>query len=118
MESISKQSIYKTLGEVFKTYRIKNHLTQENIAEKLGISVKYISRIENGTGGVKLERLVNYLNILGILPNIAFYKLIKNEKLSYQLELSKKVEDLSDSEIKFLIEFIDLMKNLNTNVLK
>ena len=117
MEYITKESIYKSLGDVFKKYRIKNHLTQENIAEKLGISVKYISRIENGTGGVKLERLVNYFNILGIIPNIAFGDLIKNEKLNYQLELSKKVEDLSDSEIKFIIGFIDLMKNLNNGVL-
>lgn len=117
MEYIPKEIIYKNLGEIFKTYRIKNHLTQEKIAEELGISVKYISRIENGTGGVKLERLVNYLNILGILPNVAFYDLINNPKLNYQLELSKKLEDLSDSEIKFLIGFIDLMKNLNNGVL-
>lgn len=117
MEYISKEIIYKNLGEVFKKYRIKNHLTQEKIAEELGISVKYISRIENGTGGVKLERLVNYLNILGILSNVAFYDLINNQKLNYQLELSKKLEDLSDSEIKFIINFIDLMKNLNNGVL-
>ena len=65
MKSLKKQDIDKVLGEVFKEYRVKNNLTQEKIAEKLGISVKYISRIENGTGGVKVETLVNYMNILG-----------------------------------------------------
>ena len=49
MKSLKKQDIDKVLGEVFKEYRVKNNLTQEKIAEKLGISVKYISRIENGS---------------------------------------------------------------------
>ena len=62
MKSLKKLDIDKVLGEVFKEYRVKNKLTQEKIAEKLGISVKYISRIENGTGGVKVETLVNYMN--------------------------------------------------------
>ena len=66
MKSVKKIDIDKVLGEIFKEYRVKNKLTQEKIAEKLGISVKYISRIENGTGGVKVETLVNYMNILGI----------------------------------------------------
>ena len=65
MKSLKKFDIDKVLGEVFKEYRVKNKFTQEIIAEKLGISVKYISRIENGTGGVKVETLVNYMNILG-----------------------------------------------------
>ena len=46
MKSLKKLDIDKVLGEVFKEYRVKNKLTQEKIAEKLGISVKYISRIE------------------------------------------------------------------------
>ena len=66
MKSITKTDIDKVLGEIFKEYRLKNNLTQEKIAEKLGISVKYISRIENGIGGVKVETLVKYMNILNI----------------------------------------------------
>ena len=45
MKSEKKVDIDKILGGIFKEYRIKNKLTQEKIAEKLGISVKYISRI-------------------------------------------------------------------------
>ena len=70
------------------------------IAEKLGISVKYISRIENGTGGVKVETLVNYMNILGITPNVIFEKLIVNKQLESQLQLSKKASKLSEEKIK------------------
>ncbi len=112
MKSLKKLDIDKVLGEVFKEYRVKNKLTQEKIAEKLGLSVKYISRIENGTGGVKVETLVNYMNILGITPNVIFEKLIVNKQLESQLQLSKKASKLSEEKIDFVVSVIDLLENL------
>ena len=112
MKSVKKIDIDKVLGEIFKEYRVKNKLTQEKIAEKLGISVKYISRIENGTGGVKVETLVNYMNILGISPNVIFNRLITNEDLKLQMQLSEKARMLSDDKINFVISVIDLLENL------
>lgn len=112
MKSEKKIDIDKILGEVFKEYRVKNKLTQEKIAEKLGISVKYISRIENGTGGVKVETLVNYMNILGISPNVIFEKLIDNEDLKSQMLLSKKVSKLSEEKINFIISVVDLLEKM------
>lgn len=112
MKSLKKQDIDKVLGEVFKEYRVKNNLTQEKIAEKLGISVKYISRIENGTGGVKVETLVNYMNILGISPNVIFEKLIIQKDLETQMKLSKKASELSDEKLDFIISVIDLLENI------
>lgn len=113
MENLSKEIIDKTLGKVFKEYRVKNKLTQEEIAEKLEISAKYISRIENGSGGVKTETLVNYINLLGISPNVIFEKLIKNKNLKLELELSEKASHLSEANIQFLIDIIDLLENKN-----
>ena len=112
MKSLKKLDIDKVLGEIFKEYRVKNKLTQEKIAEKLGISVKYISRIENGTGGVKVETLVNYMNILGISPNVIFEKLIVNDDLKLQMELSQKSRKLSDEKLSFVISVIDLLENI------
>ena len=112
MKSDKKYDIDNILGNVFKEYRKKNNLTQENIAEKLSISVKYISRIENGSGGVKIETLVNYINLLGISPNLIFEQLIENKELQPQIILSKKVKDLSDDKLNFILEIIDLIKQL------
>lgn len=112
MISIDKAHINRVLGDTFKEYRLKSKLTQEKVAEKLGISVKYISRIENGTGGVKVETLVNYMNVLGISPNVIFDKLIINEDLMLQLQLSKRISNLPNDKISFLISVIDLLENL------
>ena len=113
MKSITKLDIDTVLGQIFKEYRLKNNLTQENIAEKLGISVKYISRIENGNGGVKVETLVKYMNILGISPNIIFNDLIINDKLKPELELASKANNLSTEKINFLISIVDLLQNFD-----
>ena len=48
MNSVSKSDIDKTFGKILKNFRLKHNYTQEVMAEKLGISLKYISRIENG----------------------------------------------------------------------
>lgn len=112
MKSMKKEEIDKILGEIFKEYRLKSGLTQEKIAEKLGISVKYISRIENGTGGVKVETLINYINILGISPNIIFDKLIVNEDLVSQIQLSKIASTLSHEKILLLNDIANLLKNI------
>ena len=110
MENISKEVINKALGKVVKEYRLKNKLTQEEIAEKLEISAKSISRIENGSGGVKTETLVNYINLLGISPNVIFKDLINNKDLNLELELSEKASKLSKENVQFIISVIDLLE--------
>lgn len=45
MKSNVKNSIDSAIGKVFKSYRKKYHLTQTQVADKLGISEKYISRL-------------------------------------------------------------------------
>ena len=108
MKSIQKNDIDKVLGEVFKEYRVRNKFTQEKIAEKLNISVKYISRIENGTGGVKVETLLKYINTLGISHNVIFDKLIINGALRPQIDLSIKISKLPDDKIQFINNVINL----------
>ena len=112
MSSITKPEIYDSIGKKIKEYRVKNHLTQEQLAGSLNISVKYVSRIENGNGGVKLETLINAMNLLGLVPNVAFSDLIKNDDLKLQLFLSSKISELSKEKVEFLLNFIDLLKNL------
>lgn len=113
MDSITKSDIDSAIGKILKDYRVKNHLTQEQMAEKLGISVKYVSRIENGNGGVKIETLVHYMNLLGIAPNVVFKDLVRHDEIQWQLDLSDKVSELSQEKIAFLLSFIDSLKDFH-----
>ena len=69
------------------------------------------------SGFLSVQPIVIYLSSisnvgLGISPNIIFEKLITNESLKKQIELSIKAKDLPDDKIKFLIDIIDSLKEI------
>ena len=48
---------YSIIGERLKQARMSKRLTQEKLAEKLEVSVAFLSRIERGSSHVNLSRL-------------------------------------------------------------
>ena len=112
MSLVSKSDIDKNFGKILRDFRIKNKLTQEQLSEKLGISLKYISRIENGNNGVKTQTLINYMNILGITPNTIYASFITNKDTAKNVEISQKLTSLSDEKKDFINSMIDLLQNM------
>lgn len=112
MDSVSKSNIDKIFGKILRDYRIKSNFTQEQLAEKLGISVKYISRIENGNNGIKTQTLIKYMNILRITPNTLYKEFLINPDIKKNIVLSEKIENLSDEKKAFVSSIIDLLNNL------
>lgn len=51
---------------MFRDYRIKRNLTQEQLAEIIGISPRQIQRIENNQSEPSLETLKKLIKILAI----------------------------------------------------
>lgn len=50
------------LGLMIKGLREKQHLTQEQLAEKCGTTKSYISRIENNASDIRLSTLMRIIN--------------------------------------------------------
>ena len=111
MVSVSKSEIDKIFGKILRDFRVKNGLTQEQLSEKLGISLKYISRIENGNNGIKTQTLIKYMNILGIMPNIRYKDFINNTEVLDDINLFNKISSLSSDQKTFISSVIDLLKN-------
>ena len=62
---------YITLGLKIAYYRKKRGYTQENLAEKVGISLKFLAQVE-GTGtirGISLETLFKMADVLQVAPS-------------------------------------------------
>jgi len=53
------------LGRFLTALRIEHDLTQEELAEQLGFSRRYLYEIESGKPGLFSERLFNLLRLLG-----------------------------------------------------
>jgi transcriptional regulator with XRE-family HTH domain len=64
----------KNIGEILKSARLKKHLTQKQLAEKIGKKRSYISRVETETGdNIKIHTLIDIVeNGLGGSINIEF----------------------------------------------
>ncbi len=58
-----------TINEKIKMLRELNHLTQENMAEKLALSTNGYAKMERGETGIQVERLVQIANIFGVEPS-------------------------------------------------
>ena len=57
---------YKIMGERLKNARLAKGMTQDQLAEKINVSVAFLSRIESGKTRINLVRLNEICDITGV----------------------------------------------------
>ena len=112
MNAEVKTEMDKVFGQILKKYRNKLGYTQAEIAEKLGISEKYVSRVETGIGGINKETLTKCMNILGISPNTMYKEFINNPRIKEEIELSEQISELSTDKLEIILQMVKMIKNL------
>ena len=60
------QAVRQSLSEVLKTHRIQCKMTQEFVAEHLGVSRQAVSKWENGTSDPSTANLLALAKLYGI----------------------------------------------------
>ena len=66
MKYADDQSFAKHFGEFVRDGRIKGKLSQQDLANHLGMTQPYLSRIEQGTRSVDLELAVKICSFLNL----------------------------------------------------
>ncbi len=61
-----KEIIKKSLGEVIKEYRVNRNMTQEFVAEYLGVSRQAVSKWESGASDPSTSNLLALVKLFGI----------------------------------------------------
>ena len=64
--------MYHKIAKVIKEQRKKSKLSQEELAEKLGCSREFVSRVENNREKVSLKMLFVASDVFKISPKIFF----------------------------------------------
>jgi len=59
------------IGQIIKERRVYLGITQKDLAEIVGISLRSLVNIENGTGNPTIDQLNKILNALGITIKIS-----------------------------------------------
>ena len=84
---------YNIIGERLKQARMHKKLTQEKLAEKLEVSVAFLSRIERGSSHINLTRLNQICTIL----NVTEGDILNGTSSDSSLYLSKDFSNLLKS---------------------
>ena len=77
--SKSEKNYTKNIGKKIKLARINSKLTQEELAEEIGISARYVSQLERGLAFGSANTIVNLCKTLNIDSNFLFDDLINAE---------------------------------------
>ena len=87
----------ETLGEIIKTARDKSGLTVEELTARVGISERYLYRIENEGKVPKFEVLKKLVRELAIDGNLIFYpeKPVKDSEVEDLVRMLYSCDDRS-----------------------
>ena len=92
---IAMACIKAVFGTNIKYYRKKQELTQEQLAEKLGITPKHLSTIETGANFVSAELLEKFTRHFLISASALFYSV---EEISVDDNILSQIDRVIDDE--------------------
>lgn len=101
--------IDKRIGKRFKERREQLGLTQEQLAEELGVATNYISTIERGASFPRCEKLILLLNGLKTSADAIFCDVLDYSNDYKATELSNEIGSLPAAEQKRILGMIELM---------
>ncbi len=99
------QELRSAVGERVRNYRVLNSYTQTDFAKKIGISVNFLSEIENGKKGMSQETLYKLCEYFGLSADYILFG--KNN-----FDTSVFEEVFENTELKTLREFLASMRGV------
>lgn len=103
---MAKDIFLENLGTRIAHRRKELHLTQEQLAEKMGVSLQTISCIELGKKAVRPENLANLCLFLNVSAD---YLLFGKRSDQQTTEITKKISSLDEEAYHTLLSLIDLL---------
>ena len=103
-------TIKRKLGEQLKLIRNLKGYTQEALAEKVGINLRQLARIEAGESFIKADTLFKICMVLNISPSFLFDFELENETFSSETDKNLHFNVIKNENT---VKFIPKAKNEN-----
>ena len=101
--------VQKIIGRRIQEIRKQKGLTQEQMAERVNISPHYLSALERGVYNIKLDLLVDILNVLNCSADEVFQDVVDSSSKIKASQLSEKLKGLPLQEQRKILEVVDIM---------
>ena len=100
---MANKQIYSKVGMRIRNARKRKHLTQEQLAELVGVTFRHIGNIETGKKNIgNIELQIKIMNVLEMEPNEMFCDYVESAKDELKKEFSEILEGCSSEEIKVI----------------
>ena len=100
---------YSVIGDRIKKARLEKRYTQEKIAEKLNVSVAFLSRIERGSSHINLKRLNEICSILEVSEGYILNGSSKTPNLYLNDEFNNLLKNCPPEKIKLIYNIAKLV---------
>ena len=104
---MEKNHFNEHIGKVCQEYRLKNNLTQNQVAEITGLEPRHISQIERGFSKGSIDTLIKLCNAYHITPDIILYDLLDDDIKNSVYIYDEKFKKLSKRDKNSILHFID-----------
>ena len=101
---------YYEIGQRIRKFRKARGLSQEQLAEKIGISTTHMSHIETGSTKLSLITLVSIANSLCVGIDQLLGTNINLSTHSFVIDIQELIEDCNSYELNAMIEAMRLVK--------
>ena len=101
---------YKLIGQRLKESRIQRRISQAELAERIDMSVSYISHIETAKKQASLEALVRIANVLGVTVDHMLNGNQTSDPTEYRTDLVQLLEDCTSYEKRIIYEIASAAK--------
>ena len=101
---------FKAIGKRIKIARINQNMTQETVADKIGVTQQHVSNIETGNSSVSLTTLVAIANLLKVSADELLCDTILISKPVFEKEAKELFSDCNDYEIRVLVDVLKATK--------
>lgn len=98
---------YSILGNRIRDKRIKAHMTQAQLAEKVNVTTAYIGQIERGERKFSIETLVNIASTLKVSTDNLLRENFDENISSLTEELLTLTRERNPKDIKLAIDIIN-----------
>lgn len=101
---------YKNVGARIRATRLKRKMTQEQLADAVGVGVTHISHIETGNSIPSLQVFVDILNVLECSADELLCMELEQARPQFDAWIKNVFADCTDKERKLMVDTILALK--------
>ena len=102
---MAKKDLQIIVGNNIKAYRLLRKMTQEELAERVGISTSFCTNIEGGKKGISIYTLRDFADALGVTANDLLYDSCTNQRVD---NIALLLRDKPNSFLSWIEKIVDL----------